>query len=322
MWSRDLCAAPAPAQIARLGACQPLLYDLEPARLAELDLDAHVRAASGLRAVGNEFVVLQDDVSALALAQRNGRARPLLLPIAPGAPRRFSPTAAGKRGKLDLEALLRLPDQRLLALASGSRPTRERIALGTAQGDFVLLEAPELYAALRACQGFAGSELNLEGAELVADRVRLLQRGNGAKRAGCGPHNAWLDLDLGALLCHLEAGGPLPALGQPTRCDLGREAGVPLGFTDAARAPDGRLCFLAAAEASDDAVDDGACLGSWIGWFEGSALRVTRVLEPDGQPTRRKLEGLDFAADGAWVCADPDDPERPALLSRLELPGW
>lgn len=322
MSSAAIWAQPAPRQVARLGACVPLRYDLPAQRLAALDLDPHVRAASGLRALGSGFVVLQDDVAGLAWAQRDGRAEPLLLPLAPGEARRWPPTEEGKRQKLDLEALLRLPDRRLLALASGSRPSRERVALGSPESGFALLPAPGFYAALRECIEFSGGELNLEGAERCGEHLRLLQRGNGKRSSGAAPRNALVDLELEALLRHLERGGPAPVPQAPRRVELGQMAGVPLGFTDAALAPDGRLCFLAAAEDSVDSVADGVCLGSYFGWFEGSGALLTPVLEPDGRPTRRKLEGLDFAPDGAWVCADPDDPERPALLSRLELPGW
>jgi hypothetical protein len=85
-----------------------------------------------------------------------------------------------------------------------------------------------------------------------------------------------------------EGSGPAPApLGQQHYA-LGELGGVPLGFTDLAALPDGRLAFSAAAEASDNAYADGAVAGSVLGW-----------LTPDGRveflgrlPGALKVEGI------------------------------
>lgn len=89
-----------------------------------------------------------------------------------------------------------------------------------------------------------------------------------------------------------------------------------------------RTLFLAVAEDTIDAIADGPVAGCAIGLLTGSPDRPEaswcRVLDADGRPSRRKLEGV--AADddlhGAWVITDPDDPGQAAELCRVELRGF
>jgi hypothetical protein len=53
-----------------------------------------------------------------------------------------------------------------------------------AAGSVRVRPARELYEALARNVAFAGSELNIEGALLVADRLRFFQRGNGQRSGG------------------------------------------------------------------------------------------------------------------------------------------
>ena len=98
---------------------------------------------------------------------------------------------------------------------------------------FRLVEAGALYAALRTEAAFAGSELNVEGAALVGDRVRLFGRGNGAAREGVAAVSATCDLDLAALLAFLDGAGPAPTPHAVRAYDLGTLDGTALAFTDA-----------------------------------------------------------------------------------------
>ena len=69
---------------ATLGTPRLLRYDHGPHPLE--DLPGHVRAASSIRRQGHRLVILQDDVSALAvLDPGTGSTQPILLPAGPGA---------------------------------------------------------------------------------------------------------------------------------------------------------------------------------------------------------------------------------------------
>jgi hypothetical protein len=307
--------------VARLGAPRPLRFT--SATEAD-DLATHVRAGSGLRRWGRRLVVVQDDVSALALLDEEaGTVEPLLLPRDARGHRSFSSRRGNKAAKMDLEACVVLPDGRLVALGSGSTEARERLVVVDHELHVRVVDAHALYAHLRATPVFAGSELNVEGAVVVEGRVRLFQRGNGAVVGGVAPVNAVGDLRLDAFLAWLDDAGPAPTLAAVRPIDLGRVGQVPFGFTDATALPDGRVVFLGGAEGSPDTYRDGDVLGARIGCLDGDHLTLADILDPSGAPTASKLEGVDFVAtrpDGALeflVVADMDDPDVPTALATL-----
>jgi hypothetical protein len=267
--------------------------------------DLEVSAASGLVIVGDELVVVADDELALAVHDLAGRPR-RRVPLLPGAlPEEHD---ARKAAKPDLEALVALPGGALLALGSGSRPTRTRGAL--VRGDrVVLVELAPLYARLAA----ELPELNVEGAAADREVLRLLSRGNGPSR-----HDAVIDLDLAGVLADLERGAPL---GQGLvraieLVELPDLDGVPLTFTDAAPHPRGTL-FSAAAEATASTYDDGPCAGSAVGLLTPSGALAAVVPLADA---RCKIEGIAVHGDRLLLVADPDDRARPAPLYESPLP--
>jgi hypothetical protein len=79
--------------------------------------------------------------------------------------------------------------------------------------------------------------------------------------------------------------------------------------------------YLAAAEASPNAIDDGRVTGSQLGVIDRSGVRAI-ALSFEGASL--KAEGLAFDPANprkAWVAIDPDDVDRPAQLLELELLG-
>lgn len=262
-------------------------------QIATLD----VSAASGLALRGDELVVIADDELALSRYALDGtpRGRTTLFPGAlPDEAR------ARKLAKPDLEALAALQDGRLLALGSGSAPARDRAALIDDAGAIEIDLAP-LYDELR--QRF--DRLNVEGACASRDEMILLTR-----RTGRQGRNTLVRLDLARLQTALERrvvdAGLLLGIEE---IDLGSVSGTPLGFTDAA-AWRGGLLFAAAAEVTDDPVDDGACVGCQIGWMDETG--VVRHREPVVPCV--KLEGIAVADDRLYAVADADDRSRPAPL--------
>ncbi len=329
---RRLVARHDPTLRAVLGAARPLMYlgGVDPAG----ELPAHVRAASSLRRQGCRLVVAQDDVNALAsLDPRSGAARPILLPPGDDGARVYDDVRGNKAAKLDLEASAVLPDGRLVAFGSGSSPRRERLVILERE---TLPEGPEnpvdavrlfgassWYALLRAEAETRTAELNVEGAVIHGDRLRIVQRGHG-KRATTR-WNAIVDFALADFVAWLDGRHEVPHPLGIVELELGASAqGVIFGFTDAAALPDGRLAFLACAEDSSDVRSDGPVLGCRFGWVEPDdrAVHVTDVLEQDGRPTLLKWEGLEPrpAASGVFdVIADMDRPEEPAVIAELHV---
>lgn len=306
------------------------LGTLSPLRLAgpspELDLPGHVRAGSAVRRWAGRVVITQDDVNALALLdEASGQIEPLLLPPGADGRRSFSDATGNKALKLDLEACVTLPGGRLLAIGSGSRPARERLVIVDADRRVTVVEAHALYSMLAREHAFAGSELNIEGAVVIGDSLRLFQRGNGGPRGELLPVDATGDLPLAPLLAWLEhPNSEPPSLERVQQYELGRIAGVRLSFCDAALLPDGRVAFVAGAEDSPDAYQDGEVVGCRFGIIDGDEVRTADVVEGSGAPTRLKLEGLELrrAIEGGWefdVVADMDDPDTPTLLGVLRV---
>lgn len=300
----------------------------------DLDLPAHVRAGSALCWVGERLAIVQDDVRCVALLDP-ARGDCVAVPLAAGhdGARLFDAGRGNKKHKLDLEACVSWTDARgaaVLALGSGSTARREtmvelRIGL---EGVIVVREihAPRFYARLRETTAFAGSELNIEGAVLLDDNqtLRLFQRGNGARCNGLEPIDATIDVDFVALLQGLARDDVAePMLTNLRQYDLGRTDGARITFTDAARDGD-RVMFLASAEDSPDAYNDGPVTGVFVGWIEpsGEIDAMARVLDSSGAPFVLKAEGLalDRTHTGrAWVVLDRDAPDVASDLCTLEF---
>jgi hypothetical protein len=175
--------------------------------------------------------------------------------------------------------------------------------------------------------GLAGGELNLEGAVVLGDTVRLFGRGNGASRDGVASSNATCDVDLDAFLRHVLSPDrdPAPQPRNVVRYDLGSLDGIALGFTDAAPWRDGGIVYSATAEDSPDATSDGQVAGSAIGVIDAAgAARWSEITEKSGERFEGKVEGLlvvPDAPDRLYVVADADDPDAPSSLLVVELRG-
>ena len=317
-----------PALSLRVIGTRELRYDSRE-NLGE-DRPDHVRAASGLAFVGGRLAVIQDDAAFIAYVT-DTEVTAHALPRGAGGRRRFEVGLGNKMEKLDLEACVAVGDE-LWAFGSGSAPAREKIAvIGYATR---LHDAGPLYRRIR--EELEG-EINIEGAALVGhnidvastipspvDELWLFHRGN------TGPD----DLGPAVVRCPrvavarwLAGEGPVPYITRSERYDLGSADGHRIGFTDAVEAG-GKVFYLAAAEASPNAIDDAQTVASQLGVIELGAggaptshVRATPFLI-DGKPA--KAEGLAFDPKNphhAWIALDPDDVDKPAQLVEVELVG-
>ena len=282
----------------------------------------HLSAASGLVRVHDRFYVVADDELHLGVFSANDRFdQPVELirvfeGVLPGAPKKR------KSAKPDLEALALLPPSpihphgALLALGSGSRPTREGGVLlgldaqGGIAGEPARLDLSPLYAPLHA--RFA--DLNIEGAFVADSAFLLLQRGNRSNG-----RNACIRYDLNQILRWLmDQQEQTPAIASLQEVQLGEINGVPLGLTDGAALPGGAWVFSAVAENTHDSYHDGACMGSVIGIVgpDGSVLAQQAL---HGSP---KVEGVAVQVDGASLrlrmVTDADDPAIAAQLLQVD----
>ena len=295
---------------ARIVSERPLRYTT-PASPGD-DRPDHVRAASGLAVLGDKLVVIQDDAAFLAIVDGD-EVDAITLPAGPGGRRRFEVALGNKLDKLDLEACL-VDDGELLAFGSGSLPVRERLCCWRPTTGPTIVELPALYARVREA---VGGVLNVEGAARLGDELWLFHRGN----TGPGdPGPTVIRVGFAELRAHLDS-APVPDVRGVDRYGLGRIEGVALGFTDATADGD-RVIFVAAAEASADAIEDGVVVGSQFGVVDREGVRCAPLVGLDGRPV--KVEGVALVPgrrDRAWITVDPDDPEQPSPLCEVALDG-
>ena len=301
-------------------------------KIRELDLsdhgDArmprHLSAASGLACVGSSIYVVADDELHLGVFDASGNAPGRLLRVFDGE--LPAEKAARKKQKPDLEAITQLPpfgncpNGALLALGSGSKKNRRRGALlrldeqGAIEGAPKIIDVSLLFDQLeRHCPA-----LNIEGAVVIGNELRLLQRANRKH-----PQNAIVRYPLTVILDALAAGAAIGAL-TPSAIDLvdlGTIDGVPLSFTDGASLPEGAMVFTAVAEDTEDTYNDGACLGAAI----GVATRDGRLRFLERLEECHKVEGVAARVDNDVIrlllVTDADDPAIPANLLSATLPN-
>lgn len=291
-------------------AARELRYD-RPAAAVD-DRPDHVRAASGLAVHGGRLVVIQDDVSFLAVVASDGVSA-IKLPRGLDGRRRFEIAIGNKLDKLDLESCVAIDDE-LWAFGSGSLPIREKICRVQHATPRVLDAAP-FYNRLREA---LGGPLNIEGVARLGDELWLFHRGN-TGASDVGP--AIIKVSLAAMRAWLDARAALPLVDSLEGFDLGAIAGHRLGFTDAVARAD-QVLYLATAEAAANAIDDGAVLGSQLGVITRDTVRAAPLVGLDGHPVKAEGLALDPARPGhGWVALDPDDPEKPATLLEIELVG-
>ena len=286
--------------------------DVAPGAVAGM---AHLSAASGLVRAGSFLYVVADDELHLGIFRTTGRDPGELVRLFDGT--LPMPKAARKRDKPDLEALTLLPPSAdfpqgaMLALGSGSTQNRHRgVLLGLdAQGALCgkprILDLDSVFSCLGVFR-----ELNIEGATVCGDELRLFQRGS----KGDNP-NAIIRFSLPAFLAALN-GTTDRAIEPPgiQSIDLGAIDGIPFTFTDAAVLPDGEVLFTAVAEDTADSYNDGPCTGAVIGVLDREC-RVNRLLRLD---VPLKVEGVDARVEGNIISlplvTDADDPSIPAGL--------
>lgn len=265
-------------------------------------------SASGLAAAGRRFWLVGDDLQH-AVELGTGRGHRLFAGDLPRERR------ARKAAKRDLESLIALPGRRLLAFPSGSKASRLRGAVVTLDRRGRFLRSREVdFAPLLRSLSRRVPGLNIEGGYVAGASLTLLQRGVGGRRGA-----ARVLLPLRPFLAALEGRRPWPRAARVVPCALGGWDGVPLSFTDGFAWRGGAL-VSAAAERTDDPVEDGEVKGSVIGRLDGRG-RFTPLL----RVPRLKVEGLAPLREGArslvvLAVTDADDRRRASRLLRLRVP--
>lgn len=297
---------------------------LESVQPLRFDNGRPVRSASGVAVLGHGLLVVQDDANHAAWWRADGISPVRLFPAHQGLDD-FGDDAGTKHLKPDLEAACPLdPDgAAVLLLGSGSSPARTRCALvrrGGDRPDVVSADLAPVYRGLAAALELEPDLVNVEGACVVGESLRLFQRGLPAGRVPSASVDLALDDVLAAVRGELDPGAV--AVAGPVRYELGEVAGHGLAVTDAVVVGP-RLLVSAAAEATADPREDGPVAGSVLATIEGGVI-VDAAPVPAVAGRIRKVEGLTVLHHhdrGARVLAvvDADDPQEASLALHLQV---
>lgn len=280
-----------------------------------------LRSASALERVGDFYFVIGDDACDLFQLDLNFNLV--------GTTRLFESNTQeriAKTSKPDLEAICCVEwngMRELLCFGSGSKPPTRDVCYRV---DVTNPASPQnaravaltaLYDALRANSEIVGAhQLNLEAASCTSDTLSLFQRGNISGK------NARVEFELAALMNYLDAPNSLPSIVAIANYALPQLKNRRAGFSAATTFQDSFL-FAATVEDTDNEIDDGATLGSFIGRIGADELRWIAVVEQNDEIAPVKIEGITLldAHDNSFQFAavtDNDEGESEILQIQVE----
>lgn len=236
---------------------------IPPLPIEQSDILQGIPGASGLVALEGGFLVIGDNSpylfqldSSLFVSQK--------IAIYPSGMADEAGTIP-KPIKPDFEAMELINNKELLVFGSGSLSPQRNLLIRLPWPAAAPLQTYDLstfYAHLLALPAMQGHELNLEGLAYYEEELYLLNRSN----------NLIFRFSYPAFLAYLQSGSALPEV-YSIAAQLPQLDGYPAQFTGATiAAQPPQLFFTAAVEATDNAYDDGAVLGSYLGHVALDAL--------------------------------------------------
>ncbi|MBF9237871.1 hypothetical protein I2I05_10740 [Hymenobacter sp. BT683] len=247
-------------------------------------------SASGIELIGPVAYVISDDAPFVYLLDAATLA--LLAQVRLFESAEFGTGRIPKSSKPDVEALTALTwptgQAGVLVLGSGSTPTRQTGWFVPVSGVTPLrVNLAPLYELLRA-QLPAGAVVNIEAAATTAAELLLFQRTVGKVEGAL-----LFRLPLADCLQFLAGVGKAPTVKAPRQFPVPYINNRAAGFSGATFVQE-QLFVTASVEDTEDAVLDGAVLGSFVGVVSGAAQQATfvRLAWPDGRPYLGKVEGI------------------------------
>jgi len=300
------------------------LINLTPHKIIPLNFQTNtgthfLSATSGLVHVGNKYFMIADDDLNIGSMNEDG-SKAILKKILPGELPRDEKER--KKKKPDFESLVRISDDRLageglIAFPSGSKPNRFlAIFIPMTNKGKLDIEglirfdvSPFLNSILK-----QNEHLNIEGVIIENQKLILFHRGNTD-----GDENRIFEFkksDLVDLILGKNKETLFP-IAKSEVVDLGNFEGVKLTLTDATFF-EGRQFFLAAAENTSNAIDDGEIKGTVLGEFLGPGhIRIISLFK------KQKFEGLSLQRSKKTIklslVTDNDDPTHPSNLYLFKL---
>lgn len=241
----------------------------------KFDLKEHneltgIPSASGLEVTESGIYVIGDNSPYLFQLNKNFE---IINKINIFPQRNFPDSIIEKPDKPDLEAIARgnVEGNVLFAFGSGSKSPERDLMVEIDLTSEKITEHPlvEFYSLLRKTAGLSPEELNIEAAEVYNDEVYLFNRGK----------NFIVRFSLTVFREFLIDPTKIPEF-EVLNIDLPEIDGITSGFSGASLDPkNGKLFFTATVENTENWIDDGEVLGSFIGVINISDLR--NGMKPD-----------------------------------------
>ena len=166
-----------------------------------------------------------------------------------------------KAVKPDFEGMELIGDRTLLIFGSGSKsPQRDLCLEVELNGELMVnfYDLKEFYTILKDRDEMAGAELNIEATAVHDELIFLFNRSN----------NLIFEMNLNELLLYFKGESEIPTI-ETKKFSLPEINGIESGFSGATSiAGTSYLLFTSSVEDTDNAYDDGAILGSFIGLFD------------------------------------------------------
>lgn len=223
-----------------------------------------IPSASGIEITDSEIYVIGDNSPFLFKLNKNYEIIDKIHLFPEG---NFADSIIEKTRKPDLEALAKGNEEGsvLLAFGSGSKSPERDIMVEIDLSAKISSEysLTSFYSNLRAVAGLTIEQLNIEAAEVYQEHLYLFNRGE----------NLIIKCSLPGFMAYLKKNAEMPGL-EVFRIQLPDIEGIPSGFSGASLDPEnGILFFTATVENTDNWIDDGEVLGSFIGLIELKDLK-------------------------------------------------
>lgn len=248
-----------------------------------------IPSASGIELYKNKIYIIGDDAGWLFILDKNYQ---LLEKIPLLKKKKLSNKPIPKKHKPDLEAMTFIKyggENILLIFGSGSKPTkREKLFMVYPERKHAVKQysLAELYVDLVG-KKIQTSTLNIEAASANTSSIYLFHRGNISKKNIVFEYS--LKEFVGFILKEKKK-APQSAF---RVCRLPQINTIPAGFSGASMLDDKRILFSASVEDTENEIDDGEVLGSFIGILNPENQKLDcAALKKGPKPMELKIESV------------------------------
>ena len=254
----------------------------------------HLASASGIEFYGGKIYIIGDDLPFLFTLDENWN---IIGKEKIAGVDSIVNGRTPKKLKADFESMALLEEageKQLLILSSGSKKTKRDTAFLISNSGNSKIHKKNMRPVYNAIKEEAGlkpnNKINIEGLAFSENKAYLLHRGNVSK-------NFIVEIEREALLAFIKSESILVPAMKVYPFNLPSDKGVAAGFSGACVLPEhSGLLFTASLENTSNEIDDGAVLGSYVGFVSFTKMNegaiVAELITENGKTLQKKQEGI------------------------------